>query len=78
MGLLGCFVFDDHLVEHLVVVTISILIAAVSAPWSLLYPWILAFPGFILGYVWGEIVAGQLDKANVAKLQDHSMEMEKE
>ena len=78
VGVVGCFVFDKQLVENLVAVTVSVLLAGVLAQWSILYPWILAVPGLIVGYVWGGVVADQLDKANVARMRDQSMEPEKE
>ena len=72
VGLAGCYVStgrpqpgeSDHLIEYLVVVVISVLLAGLVHQLS---PWLLVIPGMAIGYIWGNAVADQLDKPNVAR-----------
>jgi len=79
VGVVGCFVLGGHHYEYYAAVTSSVLIGgALAVGWGILYPWILVVPGLIVGNVWGEIVADHLDKPNVARMRDQSMDPEKE
>ena len=75
VGLAGCYVSagrpqpgeSDHLIEYLVVVVISVLLAG---PAHQLSPWLLVIPGLAIGYIWGSAVAGLLDRHNVARAKE--------
>ena len=81
VGLAGCYVStgrpqpgeSDHLIEYLVAVVISVLLAGLVHQLS---PWLLVIPGLPIGYIWGTFVADQLDKPNVARARAELSERE--